>query len=180
MHGNLHCLAIDFLDNKTIVITGPKLRNSNDLIEKVKYILKQCPAWLVPGIVVDSKSTLRLSNGAALLSRSYEASNFRGLNIDFLFVDETCGIPSQKVNELIQTVVPAMVPHNGGIAITATPGDHTEAFNTIWKSSQEKDSIFAGFSATWRDHPDRDDSWKQSIVNRMGQATFDKEYECIL
>lgn len=168
-----------FLNNETIVVTGPKVSFSKQLLEQVRFILDRCPAWLKSSLIVDNKTELKLSNGSRLYAKSFDPNSVKGLSLSFLFVDEAGSIETRKMNEFLQSVYPALYSTKGQLAITSTPGFDDKAFNEIWKISQEKDSMFTGFKASWQDHPERDTAWKSMVVNQIGQAAFEREYECI-
>lgn len=167
-----------FLDNETIAVTGPRVRFSQDLIEKVRFIIDRCPTWLKHSVVVDNKHEIRLSNGSRVLAKSFEPNSFRGLSIDFLFVDEAGCLEERKMNDFLHAVYPVVSSTKGKIAITSSPGTDTSAFKSLWKLSQDKDTVFAGYKANWYDHPERDTRWKNSVVSHIGQEAFEREYEC--
>ena len=37
---------------------------------------------------------------------------------------------------------------------------------------------FHGFTASWDEHPDRDEEWKKVEVGRIGEERFRREYGC--
>ena len=62
-------------------------------------------------------------------------------------------------------------------------------FAQIWRESQNKydehgneqevgQNGFHGFTASWDEHPDRDEQWKQEELGRIGEERFRREYGC--
>lgn len=169
-----------FLDHENIVVTGPKVSFSTQLLAQIRFILDKCPGWLKPSFTVDNKTELRLSNGSRVLAKSFDPNSIKGLTVSFLFVDEAGTIETRKMNEFLQAVYPSLHGSRGQMAITSTPGFDDKAFSELWKIAQEEDSMFTGFKASWQEHPDRDDAWARTVFNQVGPAIFEREYECIV
>jgi len=169
-----------FLSNQMIVVTSSKNRMAQELLERVKFILEHCPVWLKPSFSVANKGTLTLNNGSSVITSTLDIGSFRGRSrsIDFLYCDEVAFVDSRKVNELLHAVIPTMT-QKGNIALTSTPKTDNDAFAALWKIANEADSTFKGFKATWRDHPEWDDKWKNYYSQLMPVEQFKKEYECI-
>jgi hypothetical protein len=77
----------------------------------------------------------------------------------------------------------------GRAIITSTPNSDEDEFAVIWKESQNKfdehgNEIelgingFFGYTASWDEHPERDDKWKESELSRIGEERFRREYGC--
>src|SRR6056297_2891222 len=56
-----------FLGCQNIVITSSKLAMAQEILERVKFILNNCPEWLKPSVKVDNKNTLTLGNGSTVI-----------------------------------------------------------------------------------------------------------------
>ena len=77
----------------------------------------------------------------------------------------------------------------GRAIITSTPNSDEDVFATIWRESQNKFDEhgneqelgingFHGFTASWDEHPDRDEEWKKQELGRIGEERFRREYGC--
>ena len=79
----------------------------------------------------------------------------------------------------------------GRAIITSTPNSDEDMFATIWKESQDLTDEFGniktdgtgrngfyGFRAYWWEHPDRDETWKQRELNKIGEELFRREFAC--
>ena len=77
----------------------------------------------------------------------------------------------------------------GRAIITSTPNSDEDVFATIWRESQNKFDEhgneqelgingFHGYTASWDEHPDRDEEWKKEELGRIGEERFRREYGC--
>jgi|AntDeeMinimDraft_6_1070357.scaffolds.fasta_scaffold01314_10 phage terminase large subunit-like protein len=167
-----------FLEHENIVIASHRLMASEQILETVRLIIERCPSMLNPGFSVSNKRSLILTNGSKLLAKTLEPDNLRGMSISFLFVDEAGVMSEHKMHEFLSSAYPSIVGSRGKIAFTSTPGEKDSGFNLLWQNAQNKNSGFAKFKAEWFDHPERDEQWKDTIVNQVGEEVFRKEYEC--
>ena len=53
----------------------------------------------------------------------------------------------------------------------------TNLMNTAMKQKQAK-TVILGFTASWDEHPDRDEEWKAKELGRIGEERFRREYGC--
>jgi hypothetical protein len=168
-----------FLDGQTVAVTGLKHRDAQEILNKVRFILDNCPDWLKPRYAVNNKNQLQLSNGSKVIAITFEPNYFKGHALNFLYVDEVEGMPIHKVNELLEGIAPTMANSGGHIAMTSSHWSDSGALKTLWDISKQKGAMLSSFKAEWSEHPDRDDAWKNSIVKQIGQAAFEKEHGCI-
>jgi hypothetical protein len=102
--------------------------------------------------------------------------------------DELSFVPPTIALEMWSSISPTL--STGGKAIiTSTPNTDEDLFATIWKSANDRydeygnETIvgkngFYAFSSHWSDHPDRDEAWALSERGKIGDAKFDREFEC--
>lgn len=78
----------------------------------------------------------------------------------------------------------------GKAIITSTPNTDEDTFATMWKQANERyddhgneqklgRNGFFPFKASWEEHPDRDEKWKESELNRIGEEKFRREFNCV-
>jgi len=168
-----------FFDHQSIVVASNHSISSKVILNSVRVIIENCPAALVPNLIVDNKTEFRLDNGSRILAKPTRTNDLKGLRPDFLYLDEFAFVKSDDANDFLYSVLPCMAS-KGQVAIASTPNQPNDTFAKIWESSQKQSHSFKPFKATWRDHPNRDANWGAIQVSQMGQSAFDKEYECIL
>ena len=129
-----------------------------------------------------------------ILENTYEIFNAENhvivVNSDVLShqCDEFSYVSAAIATEFWTSISPTL--STGGKAIiTSTPNTDEDTFATIWKQANERydehgneqkvgRNGFFPFMASWQEHPDRDEKWKESELNRIGEEKFRREYEC--
>lgn len=102
--------------------------------------------------------------------------------------DEFAFVAPNIADEFWTSISPTLA--TGGRAIvTSTPSSDEDTFATIWKQAEDKfdehgnqqevgRNGFHAFTCHWREHPDRDDEWRDAEIGRIGEERFRREYRC--
>ena len=84
---------------------------------------------------------------------------------------------------------PTLATGGSMLLLLAQSNSDEDTFATIWKQAEEKFDAhgneqdvgingFPSFRATWDEHPDRDEEWKEDEIGRIGEEKFRREYGC--
>jgi hypothetical protein len=105
-----------------------------------------------------------------------------------LYLDEFAFVRPNIAREFWVSISPTL--STGGKAlITSTPSSDEDQFATIWKQAnkcvdeygnptQVGINGFKAFQSHWWEHPDRDETWKQAEMGRIGEERFRREHLC--
>ena len=105
--------------------------------------------------------------------------------------DEFAFVQPNIAEEFWTSISPTLAT-GGRAIITSTPNSDEDTFAQLWKESQNKFDEFGneredskgingfyGFRAEWNEHPDRNDTWRQAELGRIGEEKFRREYGCL-
>jgi len=168
-----------FFSNQNIAVASNRSVSSKELLNTIRTIIENCPKDLMPGIKVNNKTELTLDNGSRSLAKIARANDFKGMTLNFLYLDEFAFVDQKEASAFLYAVLPSIVSQ-GQLAISSTPNQTNDSFAKIWTEAQKQNASFKPFRAIWSEHPDRDSNWKNIQVSIMGQSAFNKEYECIV
>jgi hypothetical protein len=110
------------------------------------------------------------------------------MSISLLYCDEFAFVQPNIADEFWTSISPTLAT-GGRAIITSTPNSDEDTFANIWKEAEKKFDEhgnttelglngFHSFRAEWWEHPDRDDTWKQVELGRIGEERFRREYGC--
>ncbi len=102
--------------------------------------------------------------------------------------DEFAFVPPNIADEFWTSISPTLAT-GGRAIITSTPNSDEDTFATIWKDANKKFDEFGNestigingfhaYKADWWEHPDRDETWKEAEIGRIGIERFLREYDC--
>lgn len=104
--------------------------------------------------------------------------------------DEFAFVAQNKASEFWSAVFPTLST-GGSCIITSTPNSDEDEFAKIYNGALDiydefgnelPDGLgsngFKGLKYTWRDLPGRDDKWAAGMRVKLGDKTFEREFEC--
>jgi hypothetical protein len=179
-----------FHPDQTILVAAHKYTGSQEIMQRIRYGYELCDDSIRCGVVSYNKGSIDFDNGSRIVSATTTGNTGRGMSISLLYCDEFAFVQPNIATEFWTSISPTLAT-GGRAIITSTPNSDEDEFAIIWKESQnkfdefgnEKDdgsglNGFFGFRAEWHEHPDRDESWKQIELGRIGEERFRREYGC--
>lgn len=105
-----------------------------------------------------------------------------------LYLDEYSFVRPSIAKAFWTSITPTLAT-GGKSIITSTPNSDEDQFALIWKEANKTEDEFGNltdigingykaFSATWKEHPDRDEAWAKSMRQKLGDDRFEREIEC--
>lgn len=177
-----------FNPDQTILIAAHKFTGAQEIMQRVRYVYEMCPNYIRAGVTSYNKGSIEFENGSRIVAQTTTATTGRGMSISLLYLDEFAYVSPAIATEFWTSISPTL--STGGKAIiTSTPNTDEDTFATIWKQANERydehgneqktgRNGFFPFKASWEEHPDRDEKWKESELNRIGEEKFRREYDC--
>jgi hypothetical protein len=177
-----------FHPDQTILIAAHKYTGAQEIMQRVRYGYELCADYIRAGVTNYNKGSMEFENGSRIVSATTTGNTGRGMSISVLYCDEFAFVNPGIAKEFWTSISPTLAT-GGRAIITSTPNSDEDVFAQIWKESQNKfdehgneSSLgingFHGFSASWEEHPDRDEKWKQEELGRIGEERFRREYGC--
>lgn len=186
-NANKHSRKIYFDDNSFITATNDHRFFSNK--KEIKVI------DLNVGDILDSYNTVKkiIKLEDIILEHTYEIFNAENHviianEINSHQCDEFAFVQPNIAEEFWTSISPTLAT-GGRAIITSTPNSDEDTFANIWKQAEdcfdehgnESDTGkngFHAFRASWNEHPDRDENWKNAEIGRIGEEKFRREYGC--
>jgi len=179
-----------FQPDQTILVAAHKYTGAQEIMQRIRYGYELCPDYIRAGVTSYNKGSIEFENGSRIVSQTTTGTTGRGMSISLLYCDEFAFVQPNIAEEFWTSISPTLAT-GGKAIITSTPNSDEDTFATIWKESQDlfdtygnsKDdglgrNGFHGFKAEWWEHPDRDESWKETEIGRIGEERFRREYGC--
>ncbi len=177
-----------FHPDQTILIAAHKYTGAQEIMQRIRYGYELCPDHIRAGVVNYNKGSMEFENGSRIVSATTTANTGRGMSISLLYCDEFAFVNPTIAREFWTSISPTLAT-GGRAIITSTPNSDEDEFAVIWKESQNKfdehgNEIelgingFFGYTASWDEHPERDEKWKESELARIGEERFRREYGC--
>jgi hypothetical protein len=177
-----------FNPDQTILIAAHKYTGAQEIMSRVRYVYETCPDYIRAGVTSYNKGSIEFENGSRIVSQTTTGNTGRGMSISLLYCDEFAFVQPTIADEFWTSISPTLAT-GGRAIITSTPNSDEDTFATIWKQAEEKFDAngneqdlgingFHSFRATWDEHPDRDEQWKDDEIGRIGEEKFRREYGC--
>ena len=177
-----------FNPDQTILIAAHKYTGAQEIMSRVRYVYETCPDYIRAGVTSYNKGSIEFENGSRIVSQTTTGNTGRGMSISLLYCDEFAFVQPNIAEEFWTSISPTLAT-GGRAIITSTPNSDEDTFATIWKQAEEKFDAngneqdvgingFHSFRATWDEHPDRDEQWKDDEIGRIGEEKFRREYGC--
>lgn len=131
------------------------------------------------------------------LSNSYDIFNSKShiIYINKYIVSHQCdelSFISQNIADDFYTAIQPTLSTGGSMIVTSTPLSDEDLFAKIWfgaidtideDGNERPDGLgrngFRAYKAIWSDHPERDEAWADGFRNKMSEAQFKREFECV-
>jgi hypothetical protein len=92
-----------FNKNKTIAVLANKMQGAIEILDRIKVIMEELPAFLKPGIVEYNKKSVVLENGCKIVAAASSPSSVRGLAINCLAGDNKVTLRDEDTGEILHT-----------------------------------------------------------------------------
>ena len=177
-----------FHPDQTILIAAHKYTGAQEIMQRIRYGYELCPDYIRAGVTNYNKGSMEFENGSRIVSATTTGNTGRGMSISLLYCDEFSFVNPGIAQEFWNSISPTLAT-GGRAIITSTPNSDEDVFATIWRESQNKFDEhgneqtlgingFHGYTASWDEHPDRDEEWKKQELGRIGEERFRREYGC--
>lgn len=171
-----------FKADKNVLVASNKNTNAMDIMSRIIYAYEELPDWLKPGAKYATKHSLEFDNGSAIRSQATTASTGRGSAVSLLMLDELAFVPRRIQDEMWTSVAPTL-SNGGSCIISSTPNGDQDLFAKLWRVSElelETDDLaFKNLFVEWHEHPDRDETFRRSMIAKIGELKFRQEYACV-
>ena len=166
-----------FNHDKNAMILANVGDTAEELMDKIKAIIKGLPFFLKPGMMVNNVMSVRFDNGCRVIAKTTTKTSGIGFTIHFLYMDEFAHINSSFMEAFFRSTYPTVSSSKvSRIIITSTPNGMNK-FYEMYMSAVKKENTFNPIRVDWWQVPGRDDIWKQNEISNLGsEELFNQEY----
>jgi hypothetical protein len=166
-----------FNHDKNAMILANVGSTAEELMDKIKAIVKGLPWFLKPGIIVNNVMSMKFDNGCRAIAKTTTKTSAIGFTIHFLYMDEFAHIHPNFIESFFRSTYPTVSSSKvSRIIITSTPNGMNK-FYEIYRDAVNGDNSFNPIRVDWWQVPGRDDEWKKKEISNLGsQELFNQEY----
>ena len=166
-----------FNHDKNAMILANVGSTAEELMDKIKAIVKGLPFFLKPGIVVNNVMSMKFDNGCRAIAKTTTKTSAIGFTIHFLYMDEFAHIHPNFIESFFRSTYPTVSSSKvSRIIITSTPNGQNK-FWEIYQGALTGDNTFNPVRVDWWQVPGRDDKWKKDEIANLGsEELFNQEY----
>jgi hypothetical protein len=178
-----------FVPDSQILIAAHKFTGAQDIMNRVRFVYENLPDFLRAGAYSYNRNTLEFDNGSRIKATTTTENTGRGMSLSVIYCDEFAFVnPPSKASEFWTSLAPTLAT-GGKCIITSTPNSDEDQFALIWKEANKRldeygneqpvgKNGFAAFKASWREHPERTETWAKEERARIGEERFRREHDC--
>ena len=168
---------ICFHSDRNVLVVANKLATTNEIVDKIRNILKNLPYFMKPGIQSGGVTGLRFDNGNRLFSQATTKTAAIGFTIHLLYADEFAHIHSNFLLPFYRSIYPTLSSSKiSRIIISSTPNG-MNLFYEIYQGALEGKNNYKSIRVDWWQVPGRDERWRrQEVANLGSEELFNQEY----
>ena len=166
-----------FNHDKNAMILANVGATAEELMGKIKEIVRGLPWFLKPGIVVNNVMSIKFDNGCRAIAKTTTKTSAIGFTIHFLYMDEFAHIHPNFIESFFRSTYPTVSSSKvSRIIITSTPNGQNK-FWEIYQGAMTGENTFNPIRVDWWQVPGRDEAWKRDEIANLGsEELFNQEY----
>ncbi len=162
-----------FHENAGVLVLSQGQLESNQFLDKVKFVLDNLPTWMQPTRSVDNESRIEFAVMKSQIQALPATENAgRGSTASLIIVDEAAYHPYAATNYVAYK--PA-VDAGGQLVIVSTANGSGNFFHQMYMDARNGTSSFTSRFYSWRSRPGRDDVWLEKQRADMRAAGRERE-----
>ena len=161
-----------FHNDKNILVIATGKDTAKNLVTKVRVMYDGLPTWLKTGTEEINKLSIRFTNGSQIKAIASNESAGRSEALSLLIIDEAAFI--DKV-DVIWTAAQQTLATGGDSIVLSTPNGVGNWFHKQWVGAEDGTNEFNTIRLHWSDHPDRDQTWRDTQDKVLGPSQAAQE-----
>jgi hypothetical protein len=171
-----------FHDDKKCLVASNKNANAIEIMSRIEYAYEELPLWLKPGCKYFNKHSVEFDNGSKIESQGTTEKTGRGGSYSLVMLDELAFVP-RRIQDAMWVSLAPTISTGGSIIVSSTPNGDQDLFATLWRKAEmgsvsANEENFVPVRVEWNEHPDRDESFKGTMISKVGELMWRQEYCC--
>lgn len=125
-----------FKSNQTILIVSNNLKNSLEILERIKYAYENCPDFLRAGVIHYNKRSIDFDNHSRIIVDAIHGNTTCGMAINQIYIDEMAFIQPKQLEEFWIALAPLLACGTKCI-VSSTPLANEGLFYDLWTNTNE-------------------------------------------
>lgn len=177
-----------FNKDKQVAVLANKKDTALEIMKRVTMAYELLPLWLQQGIKDGgwNKMSIRLENGMVMKASTTSSDSISGDTVSLLYMDEFAKVKPHIAEDFITATYPVISSGlTSKIIMVSTPLGLNH-FYEFWvnairgiKGNLRDGNNFYPIKVGWKEHPKRNQEWKDSIIRDIGPTRFNQEYGCV-
>ena len=163
-----------FNSDKTVAILANKAATAREILSRVTLALENLPFFLQPGVDVLNKGSLEFGNNSQIFTAATSTDSIRGQSPNCVYCDEYGFIDNAE--DFFKSTFPTISSGSDSKFIVTSTPNGLNHYHKLWKDAENKKSEFVPFEITWNMVPGRDEIWKKTQLEILGEHGFRQEY----
>lgn len=163
--------------DKNVIVLANKARTAEEIIDKIKTVIKGVPFFLKPGVAQNNVMTMKFDNGCRLIGQATTKTAAIGFTLHLVYMDEFAHIQPTFLEPFYRSVYPTVAASKiSRVIITSTPNGRNKFFQ-IYDGAVRKENEYTPLRVDWWEVPGRDEAWKKREISNLGsEEMFNQEY----
>jgi phage FluMu gp28-like protein len=177
----MHAFSCAFLHPyKTIVIVADKLTFARECLSKIRFAHENLPERLRSGnhLIVNNRGYLEFENGSKIFVAAGNGDATKGISANLVIVDNFAFISHTRQEDLLCCIMPTLYD-NGSLILSSTTSGNPGVFRKMWEAASKGQNVYVPHLVRWDIIPERDESFKNSMISILGESRWKMEHECI-
>lgn len=162
---------------KRCVIASKTMSHAVEINSRVKFAYEELPEWLKAGCTFYNRTSIEFDNKSVIICEATSEKTGRGSSPSIIFLDEIAFISRRIQDEMWGSLTPSLST-GGKFVITSTPNGDSDLFATLWRSAMSQQNSFKPLQFLWWQHPDRDKTYYDEMVGKLGPVRARQELDC--
>jgi hypothetical protein len=163
--------------DRNVMVVANKLATTNEIVDKIKIILKNLPFFMKPGTVSGGVTGMKFDNGNRLFSQATTKTAAIGFTIHLLYADEFAHIHPNFLLPFYRSIYPTLSSSQISRMIISSTPNGMNLFYEIYQGGLLRENAFNAIRVDWWQVPGRDEEWKRREIANLGsEELFNQEY----
>jgi hypothetical protein len=167
---------LTFHFDRNVIILANKLATSEEILSKIKDVLKNLPFFIKLGVVTNNVKSMAFDNGCRVICGSTTKSSAIGYTIHLAFIDEFAHIAKNDLDDFYRSVYPTISSSKiSRFIITSTPNGLNK-FHEIYVKALNGENSYFPIRVDWWEVEGRDEEWVKRQIADLGEDDFNQEF----
>lgn len=169
-----------FNTDQTYAIVGVTEKNASHTLSILKTMIEELPEELKQCLTIDTwnKKEIKI-NGNYVLARPISVDGIRGMNINFMYLEDFAYTNKTIADDFMTSVFPVMFSSNTSKLIISSTPNGANQFYHLWSNAISDYNNFRPITVHFSLYEDEEQINRiMTMKSVIGQEAFNEQYDC--